>query len=209
MSATQQKQLGWLIDGYLKQLSSLYPLELNAVIVTFLGNILFKFDSVHEKYRHCIQNNGRTVSRPKVDNDADLVLFSICSSTKFEVGINQFTVKCVKNPRDNSIGIMSNTSICDKEDAHHFYAEANAYYLHGCGSIFCSSKTANAKTYTHDLSRRCQKNDMVTIIVNCDRWTVQFIVNKQPLGTPIDIVPGAYHAFIGTVDHDTEFELVL
>ncbi len=184
-----------------------YPSELNAFIIQFLGNIFMRFDLIYEKYQDCIQNDGTLIRRnPSLISD-DISWFSIVSSNAFTVGdIGEFKIKCNK-PGFDSIGIMSNTDIIKEKNRYHIRVKSYIYYYHGNGNLY---ETGGAHMDNQTNVTGFEKDDIITVKVDCIAWTVIFLKNGEMVGTVKEIEPNnTYYPFIGTNSDDVEYELIV
>eukprot|EP01084_Bolivina_argentea_P087309 157688_1 len=210
--STFNERLNYLVYGYVLielnkiKLSSKYPIELNALIIHFLGNIFLKFDLVHENYKDCISKNGTVIKRS--GSLKGIRWFSVCSSTSFSEGIHQFRIKCVK-PKGDSIGIMSNTDIVKEKNKYHSWINCNIYYYHGEGTLYCGDGLGSTARGQYNLAP-FEKDDIIAVKIDCNEWKVQFLRNDKLIGKTWDIQPDlSYHPFIGTRCEDTEYHLVI
>eukprot|EP01084_Bolivina_argentea_P182973 315803_1 len=206
----------YLIFGYIRNIE-----EENKLFITICNDIKYeivkfypklKFDIVHPTHKHCVQQNGTAIKRPKRGNLPVYVYFSICSSFTFLSGINEFKIKCIK-PKADVIGIISNTKICEYANRWCFQAEGNLY-AYCSGQVLCSFNTTNMEANPQQSHlAEWKQNDIITVRINCEEWSVTFLLNDQQLGKTMPIVPNMpYHAFIGIQHHqvhDTEYKLIL
>ena len=177
-----------------------YPIELNAVILDFLGNILLVLNIIEDKHRHFIKNGGRIIERGPRNGQPDTVQFVAASEASYDEGIDEFTVKCEESAND-AIGICSDlnevlsTTWCS-------YFETGYMYF-GNGIILGENGTKY-----QDVSQ-WKKNDEITVRINCIEWKVTFFKNHEKVGESVEITPDrTYHPFIGCQNHDTKYEIV-
>ena len=214
---TFKEKLQYLVCGYVSKevknaaLEDKYPSELNMLIIEFLGNIIMRFDTVHAKYRDCIQNDGKLLVRDNESMDiSSWDNFSILSSYAFTAGIiGQFSIKCNK-PQWDSIGIMSNTDIVMKENIYHSDGNALVYYIHLDGFLYKRDSYDGEGEIVEEITEDIVANDVITVKVNCVEWKVAFMINDQVIGKIIDITPNEnYHPFVGFFVDDAEYELLV
>ena len=190
MSAVEQK-LNYLVHGFIStlieslKLQDKYPSELNVFIIKFLGNIWMRFDLFNKKYKECVRNDGTLIiKQPSVSSK----MFSILSSNAFKQGdIGEFKIKCI-NPDRDSIGITSNKGIILDEclNKYHTYSRfvggvrgrKPLYYYRVDGSF---NETGGA-TVISQRPPGCIAGDIVTVKVDCVKWTVSFLKNNKVMG---------------------------
>eukprot|EP01084_Bolivina_argentea_P036724 67897_1 len=208
--ATDEERLNYLVIGYIKNYIDVkgYEFQLITIIQLYLGNIFvlsFRFDIVYDLYKDYLKENGRLFCRPQKGR-TNIDYFSVCSSTTIQDGIQKFKIKCMKASKD-AIGIMSNTKTCKYVKQHCGLIEnANVYYYFGSGHI-----QSNKKNHIDDQSnvQPSKQGDIVTVVVNCEEWNVQFMINNIQIGKTIKIEPNkAYHPFIGSFQDDVEFAVI-
>ena len=169
---------------------------------------MIKFDIVNEKYRDCIKNDGTLLAISH--ETSKFASFSILSSNSFSSGdIGEFSIKCNK-PSQDSIGIMSNTSIITMDDCYHAEADAQFYYYYLYGNLYETDKDNGGYKGIFDRDvESAEANDVVTVKVNCVDWTLRFMLNNKLMGKPIKIKPEEkYHPFVGIYEVDGEYELL-
>eukprot|EP01084_Bolivina_argentea_P187858 323508_1 len=208
------ERLNCLVMGYVSEsLYDKYPIDLNRLIIHFLGNIIFVFDLVHEKYINCIQHEGTYIRRPGQYEQYtlhDWVYVTIGSSLAFNDSFNEFSIKCIK-PRSDAIGILSNTAICKDKQWENIWCQkgpGNMYYYYGGGAISSGLNTKD-KPPKQKKIEKWQKGDIITVKVDRKEWTVRWLKNEKLIGRKVKIMPNVdYYPFVGTQYHDTDYELI-
>ena len=211
MSLCYLRPIDYLISGYIeREFSSeskdrkiCYPLELNGIIVAFVGNFLMRFDIIHHAYSHHLRQSGTMLKRA----DGMRGYYIACSSTSFSSGIHEFKVRLHK-PKDDAIGIISSLQSCSLKPTFWGNAFGNLYYYYGDGQI--TEKRDGQKAINHYGEKGWNKDNIIRVRVDCDNWTVQFFngSNKMTKGK-INIEPGmTYYPMIGTQSDDVEYELI-
>ena len=198
-----------LVSGYIKEnylqktikKYNYYDQALASLFVQFLGNIFFKFDLCHNKFKHEIINDGFEIKRDGTEEDVNQIIFA-CSRGVNE-GIYEWRIKTMTNVQPNcgdGIGIATNIeplTNTDKESIwiHNVQRDHNASFLHGGGSFYPIDKR-NRSVDADEWS----KGDIITIIINCDDWTVKFFMNDKLLGNKAYDIPKnmTYHLVISS-----------
>ncbi len=207
--ATFTEKLDCLVNGFVSKqikhvdLDDKYPLELNVLILRFLGNIFIKFDLIYPAYAHCIQNDGTLLVR---DNNISASWFRVLSSHAFTAGdIGEFKIKCTK-PGYDAIGIRSNTDIIKEANKYHSALDGSMYYYHGDGHLYIT------KGYQPEDQTNVTKfalNDIITIKVDCVKWNVIFMKNDEMVGDITKIKSNQdYYPFVGFSYGVTEYQLI-
>lgn len=191
---------------------SKYPLELDAIIVAFVGNLIMRFDLTPQIYQYHIKHtlNGSILTRPPYFYVGQSCKYISCSSTSFKKGKHKFDIKCIE-PADDAIGIISNIhqSLCfRKEDIFWGDINANMYYYYGGGQL--SSKTINGSIIRYNkFYPSWSKGDVIQVEVDCDNWTVSFQIcgyNKQ---STMDIEPNCiYYPMLATQNENVKYQLI-
>ena len=93
------------------------------------------------------------------------------------------------------IGIISDTEQCNQ---FNFYLASTSkknvqvYYLDGNGIIY-DSKNGSSKEICNGVE--WGTNDIITVIVDCDNWTLQYYKNNESVADKFAIEPNmTYHA---------------
>ena len=212
------KPVKHLVNGYIsmelaKQRNDdhYYPTSLRVVIMTFVGNICMRFDTIHEDYKDHIKEHGSILERPQSSsiNRKDSIYYIACSSTSFSSGIHEFRILC-NNPKDDAIGIISDISNCTKKNLFWTKAKGNIYYYYGDGQISHKTDGDSIKSIFKDI-KPWNKNDIIIVNINCNKWTINFYKDdkQNKMGTEINIKPNTtYYPMIATQNHDTKYEII-
>ena len=135
--------------------------------------------------------------------------FSILSSYAFTAGtIGEFSIKCNK-PHWDAIGIMSPTDIVMKEDEYYSNSNALFYFIDFDGFLYKRDSYGGEGEIIDEIARDIVDDDIITVKVDCVKWTVAFMINNQVIGEIIDITQNEnYHPFVGFYEDDAEYELL-
>ncbi len=165
-----------------------------------------RFDLIHSDYTDCIKNDGTLFVRG-IDDELPS-MFSALSSRTFSAGdIGEFRIKCNK-PKGDSIGIISNTKVTKETDIYHACVEDTIiYYYHGDGVLY---EVGGVMINDQNNVTGWKKNDIITVKVDCVKWTVTFMRNDEMVGGVTKIKENdVYYPLIGTCNDDVEYELIL
>ena len=172
------------------------------------------FDTIHKKYKNCIQQEGTYIRRPGQYEQYtlhDWVYVTICSSLSFNHSFNEFSIKCIR-PRYDAIGILSDISICNDSKYENLWCQkgpGNMYYYYGGGAISSGLKTKDKPSKQKKLPNWV-RGDIVTVKIDRNEWTVRFLKNGKLIGRKVNIVPNIdYYPFVGTQYHDTDYQLII
>ena len=202
-----------LIAGYvtreiLNEQSNDYPLDINSIIIHFLGDIFVIFDIYHTAHQQCIQKQGTIIKRAAgtygikggAEYSSRWVYFSVGSSMEMDHGYYSFDIKCVEPNRYDAIGITSDLSICEERNMWFGDGTGHTYCYKGGGAIAGLASQIGIQSW--------EKNDLLSVKIDCEAWTVSFYRNGQLMGKAVDMEKNVkYHAFIGTAMNETEYHL--
>merc|ERR1712228_72034 len=143
-----------------------------------------------------ISSDGYTVTDPiSVDGNYHTYM----SSKGWNEGIHVFTIKPGKGSLSNiGIGIMSSDQIQACKDSENLYflwtknTQCFAYCMDDA-RIF-ETKNGSYKKMVNCKST-FDRSDPLTILVDCNKWTIQYYSNEDAITSALDIIPNkTYHA---------------
>ena len=204
-----------LINGYMRKnvkilkINDIYPKCLNNVIMAYFGKLWdVSFDSFPSCYQNHIQDNGKLIKRLHSKFYSPYI---ICSSTATSSGkIHEFSMKCI-TPKHDAIGIISSTVNCNKRNNFWSMAQGNLYYYWGGGKISHGMNTINATNTCDQYApvAKWEKDDIITVHIDCNQWIVQFFRNNEQVGNDVDIVPNIkYYPMMGLQTNDAEYQII-
>ena len=201
--STTEKKLELLTSWYVRvkllrsneEETRVYPIELIAVILKFLGNIFLIFDIINPKEcAHVIKNDGKLIQRGIGEKQ-----FVVASKLAFNEGINEFTIKSFQQKND-AIGIVGGLDEVNNGEWCCYFKFGYMYY--GRGAMYIEAKSSN-------IFPKWGKNDEIKIRIDCNDWNVTFFKNEEKVGESIDIKPNKeYHPFIGCQHKYIKYELL-
>ena len=206
--STTEERLKMLVNAFMRMELKVaeddqYPIELNDVILKFLGCILFIFDVFNCDYRYCISNNGTVV-----EGDLCGSQFMAASTISFDKGINEFAIKCIKAMND-VIGICTELKEIENNSPWCCYI-TNGYMYYGYGALLSSANIKVPTTEGENGEWKWKDDDEIKVVVNCDVWNVTFFKNGEQIGNALKISPNKkYHPFIGCQCDNTKYQICL
>eukprot|EP01084_Bolivina_argentea_P296273 510230_1 len=131
---------------------------------------------IHRRYLHTYTKLGRAVNSSR---------FMIGCSRGFNEGINEWRIETLQDHNEEIIGITTAIADC-KKLMWIGYAKGNTYYYYGgdkAGNGACVQSNVNGhrKFYSVD-AYKWKRNDVISVKVNCDKWTVSFKLNGTLVG---------------------------
>ena len=208
-------KINWLVTGYLKQEflqvneKYQYPESLTLLFIQFLGNVLFGFDIINEKYKDFICDDGQIL---EIDNSVCPLKTTITvgCSYPFESGVYTVIVKYYKRVY-SPIGIISDETICNKEmwifDDKTLYNYA-IYPNNLCQTSACREYGSNGSQ--SNVCDYWNKNNEAKLIIDCNEWTLTYFVNDKQAGIPVNIAKDTkyYMAISLNSHHDSKYEIL-
>ena len=178
-----------------------------------------RYDVYKSEYEHYIIRSREDVGifRPPepMKNETEMDQF-LCGSSSIDhcSGLHEFRIRCVK-PKTDVFGITSNIGIC--LDDHWIASQslnADAVYgIYGSGIIMGNVKKQGILDNRVSILEesgiaKWQRNDIVSIQVNYDKWIVSFFINGLQVGNSIDLIHHTwYHPFVGSQCADAQYIL--
>lgn len=189
-------ELDCLVSGYLRQefLRSndyQYPESLTVIFIHFLGNILFGFDLICDKYKHFVSDDRKIL---EIDEMSGYI--TVGSSYPLNSGIYTIVVQ-LSDDAVNPIGIISDHSICKEDDMWIFRAK-DSYIFALYGLELVQSDLAdeyfNNEYETADIDE-IDEHDRLKMIINCNEWKLSYYLNDKELITDVQIAKDTTHYF--------------
>ena len=211
--STVEEKLELLVSWYVRtellraehEENESYPIELDTVILKFLGNILLIFDVIKDKFANFIKNNGKVIERGPENNPKDIGQFVAASTASFSEGIHEFTIKVGDHAASDAIGIISDLNNIHNGTWCRYFPDGYMYYGHG--PIIATNKRQKKSKSKPWI--RWKSHCQIKVVVDCIQWKVTFFNNGQQSGESVDIVPDKeYHPFLGCQHYDVKYEMV-
>ena len=174
-----------------------YPIELNQIIASFVGNILLRLDITNEQSTRHIQNDGQILKR---------VFCKVRTATSWNIssGTTKIRIKCQNASKNDTIGIASRVDWCKMPRGVKLSGPPvyNYRWLNG----YCFMATRDGFT-TFSKARKLQSSinaendpwldgDVIRIDIDCDKSTIVFYKNNEKKAS-FDIKEGLeYHLII-------------
>ena len=215
-----------LVNGYIRKNNDEYytTLELRIIIMEYIMDIFLRFDTTHTKHTRDILQNGTFIhtgtafkflvrsegrnkaSSSKYVNPGPIIY---ACSTGYDEGIHEWKIKINKaSDRHIAFGIITNIDQC-KKSLTLYGVKGDAYYIQydriccGCHTVM---KLRRSKKYT---IKRWSVGDIITVHLNCEKWTCKFRINGKMVGCKFDITQNRkYHAAIESNACDNKLQLV-
>ena len=180
---------GYINNNFIKSSNYNYPLSLNDMILSYVGNLFLRFDAIHKDYQYIIENNGINI---KYDgkNKVCLVGSSFCLNKR----INSFRIKIIDTGKD-AIGIISDINECFRKEIWFNQISCNGYMWYyskyrGSGKICIQSSHKlpfDLDQQNVPKSDKWLPGDIITVKINFKLWTVEFYKNDQLICDNIEI----------------------
>lgn len=172
MSTIQQK-LQDLIGGYIKEVWTIerndkWPVELNKIVMHFLGNVLIKFDVVGDaKLLEYIRENGKFI---ETDMYKDHTM-NFGSSCCMKDGVTIIDVKCVQlSSTYNTIGVLSNIGEFKKGE---WLPNITGYMY-----IWDNNEAIYGEKDGADIEP-WKEGDIITLKIDLNAWEITFYLNQK------------------------------
>ena len=126
-------------------------------------------------------------------NYGDTEFIRCASDIGWNNSIHQFTVKCFITGNQASLGIVTNPkSFIDPQSAFPFdISEVGiSYYWYG-SNVY--GYRFGQQQFNNNIGYEWQNGDIISIIVNCNKWTIQFLKNYEKIGKSMKIIPDQYY----------------
>eukprot|EP01084_Bolivina_argentea_P279468 477788_1 len=224
-----KKKSDFLITGFLSDIDPYrqIPMDLVLLFIRYTGGFLeLKFDKCRPtKYYNLIKHSGTAIIRTKVGGDesyygdrSEKILFY--ASKPFKLGKHAWHIKFksksnTKIPADQ-IGIFTKST--SRSQRYYYYNSGFSMGVGGNGYWISN----NGKNIQYRLERenmmtrgiKCEnyipwvKNDVVSILLDCNRWNVEFRINNRLIGKRIKIEKGGYFAGVESSCNKCQYKLV-
>jgi hypothetical protein len=104
------------------------------------------------------------------------------------------------------VGIISNIEECKNKNFWIGKSNHLCYHLDGCSSIF---KTQSKSQNEIAQGSHWEENQILTVIIDCQAWTLQFLIDDILIGKQIDIQPDhTYYPVISTWWANVEYQVI-
>ena len=221
-----KKRTDLIITGFISDVDPDHqcPMDLILLFVAYIGGYLeIKFDILNDRFPDDIQDEGTLIHRKNNDHvwrsrryglggNTTETRWPFCIIYACSKGFNQGThewhikFKCKSNtkvPKDN-IGILTNINVGEFNE----YKEGNAYFI--------SNSSKNVQYRHGDVVTivKCKdfipwvKNDVISVILDCDNWTVEFRINNKMVGKVLEVIKGTYYFAIESHTNNIKYKLV-
>lgn len=183
---TVSERIELLVDGCMKQqFKTSKEIEMSGlicIIVSFVGNLLIRFDAFHPKFKDEVIDNGKKIQRMH----GSPAVFGC--TIGFQSGIHEVRVKCIR-PGFERIGIVSELSQCESEKGW-IEESKDSYYYYNYMGIY-GNNVIKVPT-----NIAWEKGDIIKVIINCDNWNISFYYNKECLAKETTITPDKCYYFV-------------
>eukprot|EP01083_Nonionella_stella_P006520 18955_1 len=126
-------------------------------------------------------------------NYGDTEFIRCASDVGWNSNIHQFTVKCYITGNQASVGVVTNPqAFIDPQSAFPFdISEVGiSYYWYG-SNVY--GYRYGQQQFNNNIGYEWQNGDIISIIINCNKWTIQFLKNYEKIGKVIKIIPDQYY----------------
>ena len=197
---------GYIRQQYMQRYSRDFAAELIQFIATLLGCMLMTFDTINKDWKHVIQQDGYLIKSKTMK-----VLLYGCS-IGVRGGVFTFRIKCLSSGNDEGIGIMSDINECSKTSTMntvHFMAkDIKGYKYYWLGKRGIYAKHDEIELQSFDVPDEWEKDDIISIKVDCNKWKVTFSRNdKQEKSMEIKSNL-TYYLFVTTQWHGSSYQLL-
>ena len=199
-----------LVSGYIKMELVInsnfqYPLELQKIIMAFMGHPLLIFDIFHEETDIYIQHDGKVVKYCHNTYSG----YTFGSSYAINKGITFIDIQCIKPDTLDAIGIMTNIDECKK---HLWIAHVTGYkywwynYIHQ-GLIY--GEKDDKDIVEHGTTKdRWETDDILSLRVDCNEWFITFYRNEQEIyKMPLE-KNQTYYLMLSTQSENFEYKIL-
>ena len=203
-----------LIMGYMKKTFSSkyaqsYPLALNNIIFSFLGNMFLRFDFINDALAEYIGDDGRSFKYTHnndhfVNTTGDK--FVVASSYAMNEGVTIIDIQTLDEVHGDAIGLISTLDEI-KECDWIYYIQGYKYWWYEHTGIF-AEKDRESTAEDFDYYEKWKINDIITLKVDCDDWKVTFYHNHKELHT-MPLQPNEdYHLIYVAQSAEIEYRLL-
>ena len=197
---TSEQQVNHLINHYVRlhftrlsnQHKTRYPVEINGMILKFLGNILsFRFNinmsTNPVTMKDLISKNGTVFSNESLDD-----LHNVACLPGRNSGIHDFNMRLKSAGADMiylCLGITSDITNCCTSKSMSKFNNGYTYYVANFGKEGSAwSKTNKSETAPHFSCGGWRNDNMIRMQLNLESWTLKYYVDGWLIGT-MDIEP--------------------
>ena len=225
-----QKRVDLIITGFLKDIDQEHqlPIDLMIVLVSYIGGmseIVFDIEC-RMIPREDIKDEGTLIHRKVnkfaihkrngIEKDVSAFIIYACSKG-FDSGCHEWHIRfrCKldnKIPKD-SIGIVTDIDDVEKcnndKGLNEFRSKGDYYWIDNKQKqIKYKANGLEVKLQWEDYMLSWEKNDIITVRLDCDAWNVEFRINNKMIAKIQDIKPQIYYFAIGSRTNNVKYEVV-
>lgn len=228
-----------LVNGYVRNNNDTYffTLQLRIIIMEYIMDIFIRFDTSAGKAINDIFRNGTFIHRglrsirkevlPRgagrkkaiqrtLSGSCSSVIFA--SSTGYNQGVHEWKIKVSGECQHASkcgIGVMSDINggfDCNPKGLEHsmYNLKCDCYFIRSgvIANGYYSKKSKRDYSRSHPIPD-WTSGDVITVHLNCNKWTCKFRVNGKMVGSKVAITKSkTYYPAIESSAVDNKFELI-
>lgn len=213
-----KKRTDLIITGFLNDVDPFRqcPMDLILVFVAFIGGFLeIKFDIFHPDFPNDIKDEGTMIHRKIHKNNDGVCDIIYACSNGFNAGYHEWHIKykcksITKQPQDD-IGILSDIGDVQRYNDNKFLFLGDVYWLSNTGGDKCDiyyKKGMSVTTVKCDNFRPWIKDDVISVRLDCNKWTVEFRINNRTVGKVLKIRPRMHYLGIISRTNNVKYKLV-
>lgn len=221
------EEINRFMDGYLHSmeqiLHQIIPLDIKQICIAYISAAKSYFTIYNEEYSELrtVNNNdasdhihcsiSRTNMNPfesiqilKSKPFAGYVIIKFISTMAMESGVHQLSFNCIRMHPNDMLGIISECDLNKLRNVHNNLHRSSLYHeLFGQYRYLWWNHTGKVRYHGGRIQlvgiKSWRNTDNIRMIVDCDKWTLQFELDTGK-SQPIDIEPGVkYYAALQTV----------